>query len=299
MFQARRLIWLAGLLLLVGTVAGAAWALKQGRAEGTSAPGSASDTDATGILCIGFVDVEAHVAPLYPVQPGRVTWVWNEYDDKDKEIKAGTVLLKLDDTVAKADLTIAEAGLEEAKKELDKANLLPALQDKKIVQLGKAVEAAEHDTRAAKLIEDKLEKLHKDKLSSTEELEAQRELRKKAEALQAATRARVDEAKLQKKLFELDVARAQANKASKEALVAKAQKVLDEHEIRAPGPGTVLRTLVAKGETLGPNPRSAALEFCPKGERIIRAEVPQEWAAKVRGGQDALIEDDTTANVRW
>jgi hypothetical protein len=60
-----------------------------------------------------------------------------------------------------------------------------------------------------------------------------------------------------------------------------------------------LRVLTQVGETLGNQPKTAAIEFCPKAPRIIRAEVLQEWASRVKEGQEAVIEDDTGAGARW
>jgi hypothetical protein len=39
--------------------------------------------------------------------------------------------------------------------------------------------------------------------------------------------------------------------------------------------------------------------FCPKGERLIRAEVEQEFAGQVTVGQTALVEDDTGTGATW
>ena len=64
----------------------------------------------------------------------------------------------------------------------------------------------------------------------------------------------------------------------------------------------VLRVHIHKDEILGPNARTAAIEFCPQGPKfpkIVRAEILQEWAARVEQGQEVLIEDDTYAGAQW
>jgi hypothetical protein len=53
----------------------------------------------------------------------------------------------------------------------------------------------------------------------------------------------------------------------------------------------ILRVQVHQGEVLGPQPREPALLFCPSGPRVVRAEVEQEYAARVLIGQEAIIED--------
>jgi HlyD family secretion protein len=93
-------------------------------------------------------------------------------------------------------------------------------------------------------------------------------------------------------LAELDV------KAKKEQLF-KARHALKECTLLAPTRGTILRVLVGVGEALGANPKQPALLFCPSTERIIRAEVEQEFARRVVVGQSAVIEDDATGATRW
>jgi hypothetical protein len=53
------------------------------------------------------------------------------------------------------------------------------------------------------------------------------------------------------------------------------------------------------GETLSTQPKLPAIEFCPQAPRVIRAEVMQEWAGRVKEGQAAIIEDDTRAGIHW
>jgi HlyD family secretion protein len=48
-----------------------------------------------------------------------------------------------------------------------------------------------------------------------------------------------------------------------------------------------------------PDPRMMPLVFCPKTERIIRAEVEQEFAGGLRVGQTATITDDATGGGDW
>ena len=60
-----------------------------------------------------------------------------------------------------------------------------------------------------------------------------------------------------------------------------------------------LRLDMQPGEVLGTNPVGPAIQFCPKGPKIIRAEVLQEWAYRVEKGQEVTIEDDTSAGATW
>jgi HlyD family secretion protein len=45
--------------------------------------------------------------------------------------------------------------------------------------------------------------------------------------------------------------------------------------------------------------KGPALHFCPSGDRIIRAEVEQEYAGRVKKGQKATVQDETTGAGKW
>ncbi len=83
------------------------------------------------------------------------------------------------------------------------------------------------------------------------------------------------------------------------AAVDLAKFALKECSLHAPSDGIVLRVLTHVGEVLGGNPTAPAIQFCPKGPKIIRAEVLQEWAYRVAAGQEVTIEDDTFAGATW
>ncbi len=91
------------------------------------------------------------------------------------------------------------------------------------------------------------------------------------------------------RLAELDVN-------AKEKQLEEAKLGVKECIVRAPCKGKVLRTLARVGEVLGANPRQPALEFCPAGDRIVRAEVEQEFAYQVSINQKARITDDARNN---
>src|SRR5438105_7620176 len=91
-----------GMSVLAVSVAGTGWVLSTRAGDGAVKSGGASApaAGASGgsVVCVGHVDVEPGVTALYPVQPGRVAEVLIHEDD---EIKAGTVLFRLDDRRAK------------------------------------------------------------------------------------------------------------------------------------------------------------------------------------------------------
>src|SRR5207244_314359 len=65
------------------------------------------------LVCFGHVDLEQGVAALYPLLPGRVTKV----EVRETEaVRAGTVLLRLDDQLARLRVKQAAANLEAARR---------------------------------------------------------------------------------------------------------------------------------------------------------------------------------------
>jgi HlyD family secretion protein len=96
------------------------------------------------------------------------------------------------------------------------------------------------------------------------------------------------------------VRKAQLNVQAKRAQVQKATEDVEAHQLKAPTKGRILRRLAHEGEALGASPKLPAVIFCPAGERIVRAEVEQEFAGLVRVGQKATIEDDANgAGTQW
>jgi multidrug resistance efflux pump len=97
----------------------------------------------------------------------------------------------------------------------------------------------------------------------------------------------------------LELRRAEADLAAKEARLRQAEIGLAECQLRAPMRGSVLRVLVAKGDVLGAPVSSPSILFAPDEELIVRAEIEQEVAAKVRKGQPVVVEDDSLDGATW
>jgi hypothetical protein len=308
MFRPRRFFWLLGLALLVSTAAGAGWVLNHSHAD--EGPTVARDKDlpaSAGIFSIGYMDVEAGVANLYPLQTGRIIWVVKEgakiRKGKDNVLRVegrdDDVLLRLDDRLARADLQRAEAALKETEGQLAKAKLLPRQHEEKLKQLEAAVAAGEAEKAAAQQQVEILKRAVQNKVAKVEELRAAEETVKKADALVHVAQSKLREAKDYRPQLDRDRDRAEAAVAEKQALRDKARIGVDECVVRAPSAGEILRVLVSIGDVLSPTPRGPALVFCPEAPRIIRAEVQQEWSAKVKEGQEVVIADDTHTGQHW
>jgi multidrug resistance efflux pump len=290
----QRLPWIIGLLLLVGTASGAGLFLNQSPAGGDTSQGQGVSTPPVTV-CIGMVDAEPGVTKLYPLVPGRVLSVVPE----GAEVHKGDVLLKLDPRMAEFKLRQAKADCDAAKQLQAQAANLPEQHQLKKKQQQAAVEAAKHQREAAFQEFKVKEQLLADKVISSNHKLAYEEVVKKLDAIVKAEELKMEELTLFDTQAQADISRAAADVAAKEASVDQAAFALKECNLVAPTDGTVLRVQTHEGEVLGANPTAPAIQFCPKGPKIIRAEVLQEWAYRVEKDQEVTIEDDTFAGATW
>jgi multidrug resistance efflux pump len=287
-----RLVGYLGLIVLAAGLAGAGWVFSHSRAGDPAVPTAAAPE--RGVACFGHVDVEHGVTALYPAQPGRVAEVLVR---ETAAVEAGTVLLRLDDRLARYRVEEARADLQAARAQLTQARTLPEKHRLLVAQQQAAVEAVRHRLAAAR------EQLaHKEALVRREQTSAvvARAGAEQVRELEAAERAELA------KLSELDlhlpavaVERAEAEVAAKKANLDKAEYALEECTLKAPVAGTVLRVFVGPGDLLGGQPSKPAIQFCPDRPRIVRAEVEQEFVARVSVGQTATLQDEGSTGQTW
>jgi HlyD family secretion protein len=231
---------------------------------------------------------------MYPVQQGRVVKV-PVRDGAD--VKAGDLLLQVDDAAAAATLREAQAALQAAHNQLQLAEIQAAQHPLQVASQDSAVRAAKHRQAAARFKASQARRLADTNVGPEEDAKAADELAKTADEAVKAEELKLQ--MLQALKPDLDAQRAKEDVNIKQALVDKATVAVKEHTLRAPGNGKVLRVLVNEGETLGANPRQPALVFCPEGPLVVRAEVEQEFADRVVLNQKATIQDDTRSGPTW
>jgi multidrug resistance efflux pump len=280
-------------MLLAASIIVAALALNPGsRADGPAEAGNGSERRA---VAVAFVDVEGGVRALYPVQQGRVVSLPVK---EDAEVNEGTPLLTVDDTLFKQQETEAAIALDAARKRLDQAKRLIEQHDKQIKVQEAALEAAKSKKASAQAQLEKARRYQKDRLGgSIEDVRSAEKLVEEAEAGIRAEQAKLDLVREMTPKDTVDLAKLDVK--AKEQQLEKAKYAVKECTILAPCKGKILRTLVSAGEVLGANPKQPALMFCPSGDRIVRAEVEQEFARRVMVGQKAKIEDDSTGGGDW
>jgi multidrug resistance efflux pump len=294
----RRAFWVLGIVLLVGSLAGAGWLIQHPAAGAQeSSPQSLADAGTpVGIIAHGLVDVKDGVRRLFPLQTGRVLWVAPE----GKACEPDEVVLRLDDELARQDVKRAQAALQDVQARYEQAKMLPKQHEYDMEAQRAALKAAEENVDSVE--KNRKAKQEFQKLGGTfitrTELDA-------LDALLRSTKAKVsaEQAKL-KKLESLnpalEVDRALADVHAKQAILDKAEKAIQQlFQVRVPAKGKVLRVQTAVGELTGPQSPQVPVQFCPDEDRVVRTEVMQDWAANVRVGQECEIQDEAIPGKRW
>jgi multidrug resistance efflux pump len=266
-------------------------------------PASASPEDEGKLaVCFGYADLEDGVVALNPSQPGRVDQI---YVKENEAVLAGAPLLRLEDRTARLRVEEAKAVLEEATARLAKAEEGPELHRLKIAEQRAAVNTARYRlfasqhtlaSRQAKLEEERIGRI-KDEPSSVQMVTSVGQRVKELQEGVTAEETKLAALELQDPAVELE--RVKAEVATMRTRLLQAEHVLEEHTLRAPEAGKVLRIHVTANEYLTTPPRRPAVQFCPERPRIIRAEVDQAFAVGVQVGQPALVVDDTASGNTW
>jgi multidrug resistance efflux pump len=251
-------------------------------------PGSKTADETPAVVCQGHVDVEEGVAALNPEQAGRVVALPVR---EGQQVQAGTVLLRLDDRQAALLVRQAEGELKAARARLEQTRTLPEQHRADLAAQDAAVEAARQRLAAAEHKLRQTRRLQNSGRAAAEEAGAAAAFVKE---LEAAVRAE-EEKRLRLRTVDpaAQVALAEAEVDARQARLEEARQALAQRVVTAPADGEVVRVLAAVGDVVGPQAGSPALWFCPDRPRVVRAEVPQEFADRVALGQAVVIQDDT------
>jgi multidrug resistance efflux pump len=267
-----------------------------GNGNGHGSPGRGG----RNAVAIAYVDHPEGVSNLYPTRQGLVKSLPVA---EGVEVAKGTVLLEVDDTIAKLQKKEVELAVKAAEEDLTQAKDAVAQHRLKVQAQALVVKAAQSKVRQARIQAAKAKRVAKEfdkdlSKPGTKDTLALADLA--VEEAEAAAGARQKELELARAMSPAGLIRkAELNLQAKRDQLAKATEDVEAHKLKAPARGKVLRRLAKVGEALGPSPKLPALIFCPSGERIVRAEVEQEFAGLITVGQKARIEDDATGGGKW
>jgi HlyD family secretion protein len=288
--RSSRLLLILGVTVLLASAVSARWAVQDTKPTDEDAPAARAAT----VVCLGYVDLEQSVASLSPLQSGRVAELLAHENDL---VTAGAPLVRVEETQARLQVAEAQVALDTAREQLAQARTAPEQQRARLERQQAAVEAARHRLAAAQALVSRKRQLLEIRQVNAEEVAAAEDEVKALEAGERAEAARLAELKVSDP--EADIRRAELNVAAVQTRLDQARHTLDECTLKAPAAGRVLRILVSPGDVLQTPAQQPAILFAPDGQRLVRAEIDQEFAARVTAGQSAMIEDDAPSGARW
>jgi HlyD family secretion protein len=295
----RRAFWIAALALVAVATPLTGILYNRSSRGGPSSQETKGNPDASAssgevVVCFGQVDLEHGVTALYPLQPGRVVKVLVR---EGQTVDAGTILIQLEDGVAKSRVAEAQAALDEAKLRLDQAHQLPQQHQSRIAQQKDAVEAMRRRLSAARHQFDRQKKLVEKQLVDANDLAVSEDHVRELEAMLRGEEKRL--ADLNRQNPADDEKRAEKEVALMTARREQAQIGLEECALKAPRRGSVLRLLVGPGDVLSSQPKQPAIQFAIEEPQIVRAEVEQEFVGRVAVGQPVVVEDESNTERAW
>jgi multidrug resistance efflux pump len=279
--------------MAVALVAGAAVVLVQ-QTELLVSDRTGGQEVSQAVVGFGYFDVDSGVLDVHATSPARVTRVCVV---EGTAVQKGDPLFEVDDRAARQLLREAEAHLTLAKVRREDARSAASRHESLVAQQEAAVEARLHALAAARtLLARKGELANKDLLNKLEMQTAQEQVLQ-AEALLRAEREKLREIKLTQPANLVAAAEAEVSAAG--ARLEQARLNLEERVVRSPADATVLRVRTAVGQWAGARPELPALQLCPREERIVRLEIQQQYAGRVRVGDAASVEDDPATGLTW
>jgi multidrug resistance efflux pump len=296
-------VWVLGLALLLSTAGGAVWVVHTRAGDelpllpdGTRPPEKQPTIDRTfdSVVCTGTNEIDGNMHNLSPATAGPIMDI---FEPEGKMVKAGTPLLRIDDRLALNAVQQAEAGVKAAKIELEDAKKGPALQQIQIAAQEDRIKGMAAQMGAAQTKLDRANFMVSEKLADKSESDTAKHLLDQAKAAWDGEINALSALKLKDPAN--SIRRAEANLSAKEADLEKAKLALDLCTLRAPTDGEILKVNVAKGEMFGPQAQKPAIILCPDIKRIIRVNVEQEYAPRVKEGMKVIIEDDVSAPGTW
>ncbi len=281
-----------GVVLLLATVTGTHFLINPAKLPAPIDP-PISEPAVQDVYAGAKIDIPGGVAALAPGIPGRVAFIKVQ---EDQPVKAGDVILVLDDKAEQLRLQALELAVTAAKAKVDGAkesakNFLIEHQIK-LTQQQHLVDTAKGALVQANNRFDNAEK-NKDLSMQAKEL-FQQAGQQKIDARKAVETAEKALELLKSIDPTLPLKEHEENLKKAEKEVAAGKAALEAYSIKAPFDGRVIALNIRVGEQFGPTmfPGSQPpIVFCPEGDLIARVEVDQERAHLVKKGMTVTLHD--------
>ncbi|WP_347140795.1 HlyD family secretion protein [Paracoccus sp. SSK6] len=208
----------------------------------------------------------------------------------NQHVKAGDVLLRIDDGDYRIALEQAQARLAELSSTLARIDAQVAAAESNVAQTEAQLAASEAVLTAARTSAERARGLAARRVTSQADLDAANEALATAEANRNAARAAITGANAQVEVLKAQRAEAGATRRELELAVAQVRRDLDFTTLRAPFDGTVANIAIKGGELVSAGARLAAV--VPDQGLYVEANLKETQLAEVRVGQTARLSVD-------
>jgi HlyD family secretion protein len=274
--------WTSIILALAGVVIGV-WTVAASRRRPPVVPPRrpALVTPFDSALAVaGFVEAASRNIRIAPPEPGLVTAVAVDVGDR---VRAGQVLLQLDDRALQAELALSRAALEVARQELARLQAMPRQED--LPPLKAALDRAEAQLANARNDRAMIAQLHARQAATDFEMRRAELAEQEAAARRDEAQAQLDRLRAGPWSADLAVARAAVQRA--EADLAAIQSRIDRLVVRCPIDGVVLKRFVEPGEYCSPA-EGPAMQVGDLSSLHVRAQVDERDVPLLRPGARAV-----------
>jgi multidrug resistance efflux pump len=241
------------------------------------------------LVCYGYADHRHGLLFLQPTRAGRVIQV---YVQEGQTVSKDTPLVQLDDHLTKLQEEEADLAVLAAQLQLTRARDGLGQYQARQAQAEAALHAAHGKRRAAQHALARKEELVKKELIDKVEADVGRDQLDEAKALVTVEQNRI--AELQAMNPELEVKLADLHLKQSQAQLEQARTERQEYRLQAPVHGKVLRVCAHEGDLVGPTSPRPAVWLAPSAAWIVRTEVAQEFAGRVREGLAVQVEDEAS-----
>jgi multidrug resistance efflux pump len=286
-----------GVAVLIVSVTGVNMIMQN---SANSAVSSSPEDDRTpvvfDVVCTGKVDVPAGLEMPVPGMPGRVVEL---YVHDGEDVKANQLILRVNDTEAQAKLTLARNQLNEARGAADDLKLAASERKAALEELQRKMEMGYRAYSYAAKYREQTQDFKKDGLAKVTDLTMALAKEDEARSLYESARKALDDFKANDPLPAKTKQAERAIQTAEDNLRA-AEKMIEEHVLRARKDGTIAQLNVQVGEAIGPSNRMPPVLFRPKGDLIVRAEVDQSHIDRVKVGMPVtLTNSGGPGSLQW
>ncbi|MCZ0961590.1 HlyD family secretion protein [Paracoccus benzoatiresistens] len=208
----------------------------------------------------------------------------------NQHVRAGDVLLRIDDGDYRIALEQAQARLAELSSTLTRIDAQVAAAESNVVQAEAQLAASEAVLIAARTSAERARGLAERRVTSQADLDDANEALATAEANRNAASAAITGAGAQVEVLKAQRAEAEASRRELELAVAQVRRDLDFTVLRAPFDGTVANIAIKQGELVSAGARLAAV--VPDRGMYVEANLKETQLAEVRAGQTARLSVD-------